>query len=724
MRVTNSGLTLQQLNAIHPAIAADMLEESIGSHGALEPEDARDLRGAREAGETGAVGHWTEHPVTGHAVWVKGMERNIGGLWSYSEMFHGPGGAHTVDYFPNLDHTHTVLSGDTDGIAGQATYPSIKAARAAAIAHAFPPLGSDTPPLHRKFFATVRGSTPTPYAVVASHHIGAALSQHTSRSEAEKEALRLEAKHHPDALRHAETPEHLARVRAPAGGMVRGNVFSKGGQFSGTKAFMRAKLVARLLRSKEAPVNLARVLSPQHLELIAKAKAVASKFRPTGSKVGGNIPTPNTVHEALLHHEPTVAPLSSEALKEAEFARGIPQHAKISELPPNKRTLAHITTWLDAGHQRSERYAIPHLTNEGAFATVVHHLAADANHAVRSGVSAPGWYDADVEKLMHRVRSKYGWNKGDPKDTMFKLALAITSLGADPVRNTALAVGALHEAHGDVTNLPLRQYHKLPAALRGTYVGKTPHEALAWALAHGTSGNPPYSAAVVKHLNGVLVSKSGAKETSPPTIYAPELVGHKDLRNAKIPVGDENGIIRAPGWGVGDAEEGFGRIKTIVAHFGGDLHKVRDFLLTDQPRKVVEAVAGRKLSSDVKGANVPGAFAFGPKVGAFFLNLHSNEDPKNGKYLTADRWFSRTFNGYLGALTLPGHKRTEGPAADQRRHMQEAMEHALPLTKLNSVAELQAALWYWTQRQYTTLGVPSASLSFGDAADLMNKGEK
>jgi hypothetical protein len=77
--------------------------------------------------------------------------------------------------------------------------------------------------------------------------------------------------------------------------------------------------------------------------------------------------------------------------------------------------------------------------------------------------------------------------------------------------------------------------------------------------------------------------------------------------------------------------------------------KVRDFMVTKQRPAAIEKFTGYKVTGENVDAEVYGATAFGPKLGAFFNNLYGNFDT-----VTMDRWWMRTVNRIRGSmLSLP-----------------------------------------------------------------------
>ena len=126
--------------------------------------------------------------------------------------------------------------------------------------------------------------------------------------------------------------------------------------------------------------------------------------------------------------------------------------------------------------------------------------------------------------------------------------------------------------------------------------------------------------------------------------------------------------------------------------------------------KKVARPIGKKLDE----YDLPAA-TFGPKVGPFFMNL-------NGLYeVTADLWLTRTYNRLRGDMFTV--KKGQREVADSPRS---AAERELMKEFVRGVAEeigtteqqAQAILWFYEQRLFSQLGVPSASTAFDEGAEM------
>jgi len=225
-------------------------------------------------------------------------------------------------------------------------------------------------------------------------------------------------------------------------------------------------------------------------------------------------------------------------------------------------------------------------------------------------------------------------------------------------------------------------------------------------------------------------------------------------------------------------------LEELVAEVGID--QVGDLLLTElevrELKRELEA-DGKKFSSGFGSTEVVpfAAGMFGPKLGVFFANLMGSSG-----YLTMDRWWNRTFNRYRGAIvpepTRAGLERFKALLGDEtmddeqaliaaafakqsyedkdykngtdlekagntiakaafidlndrpggataRKFMIDTAQRAVEKLKDRgidlTVADLQAVLWYFEKRLYSTLGSKdSAEVNYEDAvAQLILNGE-
>lgn len=132
----------------------------------------------------------------------------------------------------------------------------------------------------------------------------------------------------------------------------------------------------------------------------------------------------------------------------------------------------------------------------------------------------------------------------------------------------------------------------------------------------------------------------------------------------------------------------------------GSWEAVAKWLREDHPlseiRKFTMDVAGK--AADLK----PGFYALGPKGGSFLNNLHGNRES-----LTADMWFTRTWNRWQG--TMFGEEGGKRVVQDSPRTSVERQQMAQAVEKLGKelalpTADVQAVLWYYEQQLYKALG--------------------
>jgi hypothetical protein len=107
--------------------------------------------------------------------------------------------------------------------------------------------------------------------------------------------------------------------------------------------------------------------------------------------------------------------------------------------------------------------------------------------------------------------------------------------------------------------------------------------------------------------------------------------------------------------------------------------------------------------TDVK----PGLYAFGPKVGPFVNNLNGIHD------VTVDKWMTRTFNRYFGAMLGPDQKIVDVPTEPQRRAVKALVNEVAKNAGIKPY-QVQSLLWFYEQQLFTKMGVLSPSYGFSD----------
>lgn len=169
--------------------------------------------------------------------------------------------------------------------------------------------------------------------------------------------------------------------------------------------------------------------------------------------------------------------------------------------------------------------------------------------------------------------------------------------------------------------------------------------------------------------------------------------------------------------------------------FGGNIKKAFKWLHEDHPADEVRAAARLGKSSELDLPDAPtmrGSYVFGAKVGAFVANVHGDLSQ-----LTADLWFTRSWNRAFGTLEIPpfsgSTKGSEPRSETERRAMRlgtkavadrltaewkkaskmgKAMRDILGAPREVQVAEAQSILWYMEQQIWARQGGLPRSQSF------------
>jgi polyhydroxyalkanoate synthesis regulator phasin len=103
----------------------------------------------------------------------------------------------------------------------------------------------------------------------------------------------------------------------------------------------------------------------------------------------------------------------------------------------------------------------------------------------------------------------------------------------------------------------------------------------------------------------------------------------------------------------------------------------------------------------------PGLYAFGPKVGPFVSNLNGIHD------VTVDKWMTRTFNRYFGAMLGPDQKIVDAPTEPQRRAVKALVNEVAKNAGIKPY-QVQSLLWFYEQQLFTKMGALSPSYGFSD----------
>jgi hypothetical protein len=207
-----------------------------------------------------------------------------------------------------------------------------------------------------------------------------------------------------------------------------------------------------------------------------------------------------------------------------------------------------------------------------------------------------------------------------------------------------------------------------------------------------------------------------------------------ELPTFAIEVGENPGLEGTPigngrvQWGRQIGPRGFEALNQLMKD-QGSVGKAMDWLTAKHPVDEVLKYASpdSHLTRWIKTAadenrQTWGALAWGPKVGRFMLNLNGNYD-----VLTADRWFNRTWNRWMGtpwAVTKDGRIRTEGGqpmlsdqtrSPEELRLMQESLEEVAKQLNMD-VASVQAVLWHFEKQLYGGLGHEEPAINYDEAA--------
>lgn len=108
----------------------------------------------------------------------------------------------------------------------------------------------------------------------------------------------------------------------------------------------------------------------------------------------------------------------------------------------------------------------------------------------------------------------------------------------------------------------------------------------------------------------------------------------------------------------------------------------------------------------------PGVFAFGPKGGAFAMNLM-----RRPNYITKDLWFSRTWNRLMGTLLDQKGDIVDAPRGPQERHLMDRFVDEASRRLDVSPSEFQAVLWFYEQSLWRAFRAKAESGSFATAAE-------
>jgi hypothetical protein len=160
----------------------------------------------------------------------------------------------------------------------------------------------------------------------------------------------------------------------------------------------------------------------------------------------------------------------------------------------------------------------------------------------------------------------------------------------------------------------------------------------------------------------------------------------------------------------------FGTIQKLLDLHGGDTDKVADFLTSEHTIGELRQIKGTNSGLPGKASDkAMGAMILGEKAGPFFQNM--NGVPTE---LTADRWFNRTWNRWMGTLLdkAPGATSVlaEVPRNNTERQLQrQAISETARKLGINT-DQLQAVLWAHEQKLYQAHGVGKEQLTYGSSS--------
>ena len=478
-----------------------------------------------------------------------------------------------------------------------------------------------------------------------------------------------------------------------------------------------------------------------------------------------------------------VRPLTLGELKQMEDDHGIGQRNRLSprvvaDKPADgdastfRANKEHVARFLDAltqkrlvGHKLRSALSDPRRTDDQKAAYAALHMAHEAKEfldATRAN-GAGEWYGEHVKDLERAVHVAFGagFEPGSPRQTLFKAVAALSSSGTNPRDNALAAYRMLREGQRRRPDHPflgvpaynepalrewMTRFGDGPTAPGHTTVDENtpPAAEHAWYVKHIL---PRYDALDNKRVGyqarpAVVVDRPGHPDHGKLVEYNAHGIDHVTpeggslyqrhrgkgvLRRVALPVTDEAGRLKPKGWNAQGAqvERGIERLQKLIRTVGEE--RAAQFLLTPQKDTTFQRLFGYTPDRAQIGTDerLPGAFMFGPKFGAFLLNLHG---PEHGKWLTADKWWARSWNRLLGTM-LHGAGRgahVESPRGRAERNlMAQAAREATQSAGLKSVAELQAVMWYYEQSLWRMLGVRQAkSYSFRDGAKAILSAHK
>lgn len=167
---------------------------------------------------------------------------------------------------------------------------------------------------------------------------------------------------------------------------------------------------------------------------------------------------------------------------------------------------------------------------------------------------------------------------------------------------------------------------------------------------------------------------------------------------------------RPKGWIGRGAEtyDGLSRLQALIHTYGEK--GAADWLNTEHP---IEELS--RWSSSVAGTmdegqtSAKGWAVIGPKLGSFGNNLSGDFST-----LTADMWWSRTYNRWIGNILNHGGEIVSSPRDEDERRVMRMVARELAKKYKLSVAEVQAAIWYAEQQAWKAQGADVDSDSYSE----------
>lgn len=193
-------------------------------------------------------------------------------------------------------------------------------------------------------------------------------------------------------------------------------------------------------------------------------------------------------------------------------------------------------------------------------------------------------------------------------------------------------------------------------------------------------------------------------------------------KDGKFPIRQESGKEwpGAPTFGKATGgQSAAGKLQALVDKFGEE--GAADWLNSSHP--ISELREFNKWIPGNAKTELPGFHILGEKAGPFAGNLHGKREG-----LTADMWFSRTWNRWMGTMfekTPQGREIVDAPRNEAERNLMRGAVDKLSKQFGLETADTQAVLWYYEQQLWRQLGSKITEGSYADATKklLERRGE-